>query len=276
MDTTKGFTQIGANIGDLINGKQVCGIRFWNENPNNVTIAEKNGKVITFDLRSADIVMEIKNDQSHNNVFECFDISAEDKYFCVGGIQNREKQVPIIFYDVRKKTNQHCYVDSHEDDVTQIKFHPTKSNVIVTGSTDGLINIFNIDEQDEDEALVSTLNSESSIQTLKWHPKKVNEYYLSCITHTNDLHFFDMETEDMVCQYNRSDITEAIKRKSVDDCYLIDCHTDSNQDIFVLAGSNFNGECLRSVTMTENSLQQRNNFVNNKQIVRCSIYNSRV
>lgn len=281
MDTIAGFTQIGTNIGDAINGKQICDFRFWNENPNNVTIAEKNGKVTTFDLRSADVVMEIENEKSPNNVFECFDISAQDKYFCVGGLQNREKEVPILFYDIRKKSNQHCYVDSHEDDVTQVRFHPVKSNVIVTGSTDGLINIFNIDQQDEDEALISSLNSESSIQTLKWHLKKVNEYHLSCITHTNDLILFDMETENMICQHNRSEITEAIKRKSVDDCYLIDCHTDLAQNIFVLAGSNFNnGECLRSLTVTDTinpkQLQQRNNFVNNKQIVRCSIYDSRV
>lgn len=278
MDTTKGFTQIGAYIGDSINGKQqVCGIRFWNENPHNVTIAGANGQVTTFDLRSANVVMEIENEQNLNNEFDCFDISAEDKYFCVGGVQNREKQVPILFYDIRNKANQHCYVDSHEDDVTQVKFHPTKSNVIVTGSTDGLINVFNIDEEDENDALLSSLNSESSIQTLRWHPNKVNEYHLSCITHTNDLILFDMGTEDIGFQYDRSEITETMKRKSVDDCYLIDCHTDSVQDIFVLAGSNFNnGECLRSLTVTGDSLRQRNNFVNNRQIVRCSVFNSRV
>jgi len=33
-----------------------------------------------------------------------------------------------------------AYVDSHNDDVTEVQFHPTDPNGLLSGSTDGLIN----------------------------------------------------------------------------------------------------------------------------------------
>ena len=47
--------------------------------------------------------------------------------------------------------------------VFQVKFHPTKPASLATGSTDGLVCVFDISQSSEEDALVTTLNSESSV-----------------------------------------------------------------------------------------------------------------
>lgn len=59
-----------------------------------------------------------------------------------------------------------AYSDSHDDDVTQVKFHPENKDILASGSTDGLVNIFNVSESSEDDALQMTLNTESSVVSL--------------------------------------------------------------------------------------------------------------
>ena len=45
----------------------------------------------------------------------------------------------------------------------QVKFHPERRDILVSGSTDGLVCLFDISKPSEDEALYGTLNSESSV-----------------------------------------------------------------------------------------------------------------
>lgn len=45
----------------------------------------------------------------------------------------------------------------------QVEFHPTKADSLATGSTDGLVCVFDIGKNNEQDALVTTLNSESTV-----------------------------------------------------------------------------------------------------------------
>lgn len=55
------------------------------------------------------------------------------------------------------------YIESHNDDVTEVQFHPTLSRCLLSGSTDGLVNIYDISVSDEDDALLQVQNHGSSI-----------------------------------------------------------------------------------------------------------------
>ena len=55
------------------------------------------------------------------------------------------------------------YIESHNDDVTDVQFHPTLPRCLLSGSTDGLVNIYDISISDEDDALVQVQNHGSSI-----------------------------------------------------------------------------------------------------------------
>ena len=48
----------------------------------------------------------------------------------------------------------------------QLQFHPTNPSRLFSGSTDGLLNVFDISFEDEDDALVQILNHGSSIHHL--------------------------------------------------------------------------------------------------------------
>ena len=41
---------------------------------------------------------------------------------------------------------------------TQLQYHPTRSSILLSGSTDGLVNIYDTTITDEDEALVQVIN----------------------------------------------------------------------------------------------------------------------
>lgn len=78
-----------------------------------------------------------------------------------------------MFWDVRynkkkmsKEQKSHPiggYWESHTDDITCLVFHSVKPNVLASGSTDGLINVFDLAQPSEDAALTYTLNTESSV-----------------------------------------------------------------------------------------------------------------
>lgn len=55
------------------------------------------------------------------------------------------------------------YIESHNDDITDLQFHPTQPNRLLSGSTDGLVNTYDVSISDEDDALLQVHNHGSSI-----------------------------------------------------------------------------------------------------------------
>lgn len=99
-----------------------------------------------------------------------FDISCDEKLIA-GGTEHIGGDAFILFWDIRQ-TNSKIksknnllggYWESHMDDITHLTFHPTKRDVLASGSTDGLINIFDLTQSSEDLALTYSLNTESSV-----------------------------------------------------------------------------------------------------------------
>ncbi|XP_055315487.1 WD repeat-containing protein 89 [Sitodiplosis mosellana] len=276
LNSSKGFSQLQkCDIGLSTDNQTICDIRFGKNSLNTLFVGVTNGKIYTYDLRAKPMpVQTFENTDAQQKPFMCFDVSANDSVLGVGSEQY-EGEVNLILFDVRTTSTQAIYSESHRDDLTQIRFHPNNPDILASGSTDGLVNVFDISENDEDDALQSCYNTESSVQTINWHPKH-DDYLLSCITHTNDFQLLDGDDTDVGFRCERQEITKLIKRKSAEDCYLINSHSTLNGDIFLLAGSNFNaGECLRSLTVHKKSLKPRNNFIDNKQIIRCSIFNQK-
>ena len=55
------------------------------------------------------------------------------------------------------------YVESHTDTITQLAFHPSQPQKLLSGATDGLVSIFDTTIEDEDDALVQVLNHYGAI-----------------------------------------------------------------------------------------------------------------
>lgn len=88
-----------------------------------------------------------------------------------------------------------------------MKFHKEKVEILISGALDGLLNIYNVLEKTEDDALVFSLNVENSVERLSW----IDERQVVCITQSNDLQVWNSDTGDLVKNYNRDKVARAIK-----------------------------------------------------------------
>ncbi|ELU45635.1 WD40 domain-containing protein [Rhizoctonia solani AG-1 IA] len=85
-----------------------------------------------------------------------------------------ELDAPIIFWDVRNPTTpKWIHTSTHSDDITQLEFHPILGNgspggLLLSSSADGLLTVTSADEPNEDEAVLSFGNWNTSIARVGW------------------------------------------------------------------------------------------------------------
>jgi WD repeat-containing protein 89 len=201
----------------------------------------------------------------------CFDVNANNRLICAG-TDELNHDVYLLFFDIRERRLMGGFFESHKEEVTDVKFHPTNPDLIASGSTDGLINVFDCKQESEEDALKYCMNTTDSVAKLKWHQND----RLSCISNTNELLLYDVNEQDLLKKWDRSAITESIKRKSVIDCNLVECYNFGADEQLLLATSNYNkGECLRSMKFTDKSFEPHGNFKGNSQIIRASLFSER-
>ncbi|SCW01958.1 LAFE_0E11012g1_1 [Lachancea fermentati] len=116
-----------------------------------------------FDIRSNQCIASLHNDKSAP--FLSLD-SHHDMLACGTELSGIDAEIHI--YDIKRwDTPLRSLVDSHHDDVTTIKFHPSDRNVLMSGSTDGYVNIYDLTQQEEDDALHQVINF-ASIHSCGW------------------------------------------------------------------------------------------------------------
>ncbi|PYH46425.1 WD repeat protein [Aspergillus saccharolyticus JOP 1030-1] len=83
------------------------------------------------------------------------------------------------------------YIESHNDDVTELQYHPTLNHIALSGSTDGLVNIYNTNITDEDDALVQVINH-GSVHHAGW----LDEKTVYALSHDEDFAIHPMTDPD--------------------------------------------------------------------------------
>ncbi|EEQ33656.1 hypothetical protein McanMca71_003987 [Microsporum canis] len=80
----------------------------------------------------------------------------------VAGTELVKPDAFVLFWDIRSpgKTRSQ-YVESHNDDVTEVQFHPSRPSVLLSGSTDGLVNIYDTTVSEEEDALLQVVKHSS-------------------------------------------------------------------------------------------------------------------
>lgn len=89
--------------------------------------------------------------------------NAQSKTIAVG-TELQSHQASIHLWDVGSTPKpKGSFHDLHSDDITTLNYHPTNPDILLSGSTDGLVNVYDTSIADEDEITIQTLNLNASI-----------------------------------------------------------------------------------------------------------------
>ncbi|XP_066464284.1 WD repeat-containing protein 89 [Eleutherodactylus coqui] len=224
----------------------LSGVRFSHTNSNLVFSACSDGAVRLWDARVSGTGAVQAYTGYPSNVFISFDVSCNDLVICAG-TEKVDEDAFLVFWDGRYTPNTESkeplgsYSESHDDDITQVCFHPTNPSLVATGSTDGLVNVFDINENNEDDALTSTCNSESSVNIVGWAGRDYKQVY--CLTHTEGFLWWDLEqvdTEEPITLCKIEDMRENVSGCSID--YLISGFYQKRRNSLLLLGGSQGGD----------------------------------
>eukprot|EP00064_Thunnus_orientalis_P022982 superscaffoldBa00008265_g23206 len=186
----------------------LCGVTFARTSPDLLYSGSADGTVRAWDVRQPGTAAAqmFKSDPSHS--FCSFDLSCSDTLLCAGTEQVNDEDSFLVFWDARKPGGGllGVYSESHSDDITQVRFHPRDKDRLASGSTDGLVNVFDLSQGAEEEALLATCNSDSSAGSVCWCGADFTR--LLCLSHDEGLHLWDLgqlDTDEPLTIFSSSD-----------------------------------------------------------------------
>ena len=137
-----------------------------------------------------------------------FDINNADQ-FMVAGTEVVKHDSFLLFWDVRSKNMLGGYWETFGEDITETKFSPNDPNQLITGASDGQINVFDVSQDNEDDALVTTLNVEAPVKSVTW----MKDDKVGVVLDHEELLLWKLEDSESYKTFSREDLTVAIKRK---------------------------------------------------------------
>ncbi|KAI1802879.1 WD40 repeat-like protein [Daldinia bambusicola] len=153
-----------------------------------VCTAGEDGSVSMWDLRNDPRQAEVAR-LTDNRVSVLSLACSSVGYSVVAGTELQDHQASIFIWDVRSNSAPTLhYKEVHSDDVTELNFHPNDHNILLSGSTDGLVNICDTRIADEDEVIIQTFNHDASIH----HAGFLNDTEVYALSHDEKLALYDV------------------------------------------------------------------------------------
>ncbi|CAG8608195.1 2128_t:CDS:2 [Paraglomus brasilianum] len=194
--------------------------------------SSKDGRIAFWDLRVAN-EPSIVYQATHAEPLLSFDVNFSETLLAAG-TELVAEDAKIIFWDIRASSIITEFTESHSDDVTNLQFHPISASRLLTGAEDGIVCNYDISNFDEDEALVSVINSESTVHKAGYFGPQGE--YVYCLTHTETFGLWSIES-DALCNFGDVRSFSSHGVCSID--YIIDCYYNNNtQRLYLLGGSN--------------------------------------
>ncbi|KAG6024683.1 hypothetical protein E4U41_001709 [Claviceps citrina] len=109
------------------------------------------------------------------------------------GTELQNHAASLLLWDVRSRPSspRAHYQDLHSDDITELAFHPSDPAVLLSGSTDGLVNVYDTRLSDEDELTVQTVNHNASIH----HAAFLSPTEVLALSHDEQCALYDVSDE---------------------------------------------------------------------------------
>ncbi|RDW87721.1 hypothetical protein BP5796_03415 [Coleophoma crateriformis] len=171
--------------------EEVTCLKFLGESV--VATAGRDGLVGLWDLRNGEKVGSVRSEQNA----PILSLACLSPNGLAAGTELTNHQATVSIWDSRNLgQTMRQYIESHSDDVTELQFHPSHPSILLSGSTDGLVNIYNTTIEDEEEALHQTINHGSSIH----HAGFLSDVDIFALSHDEKLatHKLVTNTEETV------------------------------------------------------------------------------
>jgi len=221
-------------------------------------------------------VLEMKDTSPHtgppinkNKPLLC--VATNNSGLIVAGTEQIGQDAYLLFWDMKNGGEMvGGYWSVHSDDITCMHFSEDSKDTLLSGSTDGLVNVLDLSKSDEDEALMWSHNTGDSVADVCWK----DEETVIVSTHTEAVQMLGVET-GLRHVLSREDVCSSIKRSVRDHTYTAGVHVSKNRhaNVSVLAGSrHVASPCLRMCSLTDNGLlQPEAEFIKCGASVRCSL-----
>lgn len=150
-----------------------------------VCTAGRDGRVCLLDPRTAVKIGEVRTEQNA----PVLSLAFSHPYALAAGTELTNHQASILIWDMRNFGDPVVqYIESHSDDVTELQFHPSRPQILLSGSTDGLVNIYNTTIMDEEEALHQTINHGASIH----HSNFLSDVDIFALSHDEKFSMYEL------------------------------------------------------------------------------------
>lgn len=269
-------TYLTATFSSIVHEDVITDVKIVAEGEQKFYTGSLDGTIKLWDLRTPASPALIFKDDSDGDAnlkpISCFDVSSDQKFVC-GGTPLVEADSYLLFWDSRKSSVLGGYWETHTDDVTQVKFSARQPNLMLSSSTDGLVNLFDVSHSNEDDALQNSFNVDAAVRKLRWFDQ---ERTFGCITDMETVQMWQADDAEPTQQFDRQTLGKAIELKSWKNAYACDIYAASVDDALILSGSNVGkGDYLKLAKLADGELNPYATFEKNKQLVRCSCYDAR-
>ncbi|KAK1975661.1 WD domain-containing protein [Colletotrichum cereale] len=125
-----------------------------------VCTAGENGEVSVWDMRESSKPQVAHFAASQSPILS---LACDSRTNTIAiGTEFQNHMASVLLWDIRSGPTQRLQYDEvHSDDVTELRFHPSEPHILLSGSTDGLVNVYDTRISDEDEVVIQTLNQGS-------------------------------------------------------------------------------------------------------------------
>ncbi|KAG0683832.1 hypothetical protein C6P40_005293 [Pichia californica] len=159
-------------------------------NPSTLFSCSDDSTVKVWDIRtnmSSKPLFELTN--SRNLPFFSMDINHG---LISAGSQLKGTDSELVLWDTRKLDKPlRSFIDSHNDDITDTKFHPTRKNILLSGATDGYVNIYDLNVVDEDDAQLQCINY-ASVHSAGF----ISEERVYVLSHMETFAIYDLSSKE--------------------------------------------------------------------------------
>eukprot|EP00047_Mylnosiga_fluctuans_P019472 m.82827 g.82827 ORF g.82827 m.82827 type:complete len:369 (-) comp8139_c0_seq2:586-1692(-) len=165
--------------------KRISSIAFSPASNDILFSSSEDGTIAMWDLRTSQAAQRF----AHKRVpWHSCDINSTGTLLC-GGSELVSQDAHLVFWDPRSTVPIIDLLEVHSDDITRVRFSQSHPARLVSGSTDGLVNVLDLTglspQTDTETCVVHTHNSASSISRVQFFGP--SDEYVVAVTHTDDL-----------------------------------------------------------------------------------------